>query len=104
MTVEVNGNEFKALAVNSGDIGEKTTISIRPERVRIDDSLENVADAEVVELIYLGDHIRCRLLVEKNSKFIVKIPNSFNNYTLKRGDKKKISWNAADCRALDYEL
>ena len=104
VTVEVNGNEFKALAVNSGDIGEKTTISIRPERVRIDDSLENVADAEVVELIYLGDHIRCRLLVEKNSKFIVKIPNSFNNYTLKRGDKKKISWNAADCRALDYEL
>ena len=73
VTVEVNGNEFKALAVNSGDIGEKTTISIRPE-IRVT-PLENVADMRLLNL-YLGDHIRCRLSVEKIRNLLK--PNSFN--------------------------
>ena len=100
-TIKINGKDVKALAVNCPEIGEKTSISIRPERVKIDDTLENKFDAVVEQLIYLGDHIRCRLMVEKNPKFIVKIPNSFNNYSLKKGDKIKISWQIDDCRALD---
>ena len=37
---------------------------------------ENRTEAQVLELIYHGDHIRCRLAVHGNDDFIVKMPNS----------------------------
>ena len=36
----------------------------------------------MLELIYHGDHIRCRLAVHGNDDFIVKVPNSRANPTL----------------------
>ena len=95
------GKNIKALDINSGKVGKKTTLSIRPERIQIGSALYNKADAIVEELIYHGDHVRCRLNVEKNNEFIVKIPNSFKSIKLKKGQKTKVSWKIEDCRALD---
>jgi putative spermidine/putrescine transport system ATP-binding protein len=91
-----------ALAVNCGAVGSKTTLSIRPERVEIGEkSGSNALDADVLELIYLGDHIRCRLRVLGNEDFIVKVPNAYGHKHLKVGETTKVSWNKDDCRALD---
>lgn len=97
-----NGTSGEALAVNCGDVGSKTTLSIRPERVSIGaESGSNAVVADVLELIYLGDHIRCRMNVLGNDSFVVKIPNASGNKRLVVGEKTKVSWSKEDCRALD---
>ncbi len=101
-TVELaSGKTTKALAVNCGPAGSETLISIRPERVNIGGKGANVTEAHVKELIYLGDHIRCRLDVHGNDEFVVKVPNSAGHEHLSVGETTKISWAAEDARALD---
>ena len=58
-------------------------------------------EARVVELIYLGDHIRCRMEVAGNDSFIVKVPNSHAHAALNVGEATPIGWVTEDCRALD---
>jgi len=55
----------------------------------------------VNEIIYLGDHIRCRLNVHGNDDFIVKIPNASNHARLAVGETTPITWDTEDARALD---
>ena len=82
-------------------MGTYTTLSIRPERVSVGVKGQNTTKAQVLELIYLGDHIRCRMSVEKENEFIVKVPNSSNHTHLEVGEETIVSWSSDDCRALD---
>jgi putative spermidine/putrescine transport system ATP-binding protein len=102
-TVELDGGPtVRALAVNCGAVGTKTMLSVRPERILIGDaSAPNALEARVVELIYLGDHIRCRMEVAGNDTFIVKVPNSHAHAALNIGEVTPIGWVTEDCRALD---
>ena len=96
------GGKCEALAVNCGDAGSETLISIRPERVTISDKKgPNSTKADVLELIYLGDHIRCRLNVHGNDEFVVKVPNAAGHKHLVVGESTQITWDAQDARALD---
>ena len=96
------GGEVGALPVACGGVGTKTQLSIRPERVVIgDDSVTNKLVGKVVELIYLGDHIRCRMEVAGSDEFIVKVPNSHEHAALNVGEETAIGWATDDCRALD---
>jgi putative spermidine/putrescine transport system ATP-binding protein len=85
--------------------GDKTTLSISPGRIAFYDKTVRgkvSLPAKVMELIYLGDHIRCRMQVAGNDEFIAKIPNSNKPISLSPGNKGYVSWNIDDCRALDY--
>ncbi len=96
---------IKAAAVNVSK-GDKTTVSLRPERIEFSSKKPAASKpslpAKVLELIYLGDHIRCRLDVAGNDEFIVKVPNSSLSADLKPGVKGHVSWKTEDCRALDF--
>jgi putative spermidine/putrescine transport system ATP-binding protein len=97
-----NGAMTEALAVNCGEVGDRTTLSIRPERVDLGGKkTKNTTDALVKELIYLGDHIRCRMEVHGNDDFIVKVPNAAGHKHLVEGEKTTVTWAKEDCRALD---
>ena len=75
------GGSVQALKVNVNKVGDKTQLSVRPERVSIKSNKDqsiNKFTGNVKELIYLGDHIRARLDVCGNDEFIVKIPNEGN--------------------------
>ena len=99
------GGNTKALKINVDTIGQRTQLSVRPERVSVNSSNgseENKFQGIVEELIYLGDHIRVRLEVSKNKDFIVKIPNE-GNVAFKERDTVNLSWQANDIRALDLE-
>ena len=102
--VRVNdGSIVKALAVNVKAAGDSCTLSLRPERVVANpDSgeVQNQFNARVEELIYLGDHIRARMLVCGNNEFIVKVPNSADKSILREGLETPVGWLAEDCRAL----
>jgi putative spermidine/putrescine transport system ATP-binding protein len=94
--VDLDNNQgtVKALKINVNGVGEKTQLSIRPERVSINESDNEVNSfsGKIEELIYLGDHIRARLDVCGNNEFIVKVPNE-GNFSHKEGDILNLSWN-----------
>ena len=100
--LENGAGTVKALKVNVGEVGEKTQLSVRPERVSLgsEGNGENVFTGKVEELIYLGDHIRVRLDVCGNNEFIVKVPNE-GSFDYNEGDSIKLNWNPDDIRALD---
>ena len=104
-TVDIDGGgSVQALKVNVNKVGDKTQLSVRPERVSIKSNKDqsiNKFTGNVKELIYLGDHIRARLDVCGNDEFIVKISNE-GNIDLKEGSKINVSWDPKDIRALDY--
>jgi len=104
--VEVDNNAGTVIAkkVNVGGVGDRSTLSLRPERVTVNPepgSLPNIFNGVAEELIYLGDHIRTRFTVLGHDDFIVKIPNSANHAQLEEGGTANIGWTAEDCRALD---
>ncbi|MEO1066450.1 MAG: ABC transporter ATP-binding protein [Pseudomonadota bacterium] len=98
-----DGNAVSALPVNVTK-GGNTTLSIRPERIEInpkDGSVDNMLNGKIAELIYLGDHIRTRMIVSGNDEFIVKVPNKDGSVLLSEGDEATVGWRTEDCRALD---
>ena len=104
VVVDGSGDTVAAFKVKVAGVGERATLSLRPERVVVspeDGSLPNIFLARAEELIYLGDHIRTRFTVCGHDDFIVKIPNSAVHAHLRKGDTVNIGWNVEDCRALD---
>ena len=97
------GGVVKAQQVNVSASGDRTTLSIRPERVELDPpkSQKNVIQGRIEELIYLGDHIRVRMNVAGNDEFIVKVRNRRDRKPLAEGETKSIGWASEDCKALD---
>jgi putative spermidine/putrescine transport system ATP-binding protein len=100
------GDVVKALAVNVGAVGSRTTLSVRPERCVVTAKKSagtSSLDARIEELIYLGDHIRCRMSVAGDDQFIVKVPNTSGQLGLEIGALSQIGWKNDDCRALDFK-
>ncbi len=93
-----------ALPVAVEKTGGRSTLSIRPERVVINPeagAYPNIFEAEVKDVIYLGDHLRTRVSVCGNEDFVVKTSNAGRKGALKRGQKIQVGWSQSDCRALD---
>ncbi|MDX1593419.1 MAG: ABC transporter ATP-binding protein [Gammaproteobacteria bacterium] len=102
--LENDGGTVRALAVNVSGKGEATTLSLRPERVTVnpqESDCQNIFEALVKEVIYMGDHLRTRVEVCGNNDFVIKIPNNQDHDFLKRGERVRVGWRAEDCRALD---
>ncbi len=100
-----DGELIDAKPVNVSQPGERTKVSIRPERVEFNkDRLHadaHTLKAEVKEFIYMGDIFRFRLSVAGNDDFIVKTRNAPDAVKLKPGEHIEIGWLATDCHALD---
>ncbi len=100
-----DGELIDTMPVNVNSVGDRTLVSIRPERVEFNkDRLHadaHTLKAEVLEFIYMGDIFRTRLRVAGNDDFIVKTRNAPDQRRLKPGEKIEIGWRPQDCRALD---
>ena len=102
--VEVDGAKVEALPIRIGGPGAPTTLSLRPERVKlnpVNGACSNVFSGRVEELIYLGDHTRVRASVCGNNDFVIKVPNSEGVPSLTPGANITVGWKKEDCRALD---
>ena len=98
------GGYLNALKVNVDNVDDRTSVSLRPERVMVnpvEGSVDNIFEGKVEELIYLGDHVRTRVNVCGNEEFIVKIPNTQGHRPVKKGQNIQVGWLSDDCRALD---
>ena len=100
-----SGELIQAKPINVTKAGERTRVSIRPERVEFDKSRMKegafTLKAEVLEFIYMGDIFRTRLRVAGRDDFIVKTRNAPDQVRLTPGTQIEIGWLPEDCRALD---
>ena len=98
-----SGDEILANPISVKLKGDKTKISLRPERALInpEEKIENKFKGKIEEVIYHGDHTRIRMNLLGKSQFILKIPNSSTRMDLKLGNEVIIGWHSKDCRALD---
>ncbi len=99
------GELIDATPVNVKEKGQQTLVSIRPERVEFKPEMmptgaHNI-DAEVVEVIYMGDILRAVLRVAGSNDFVMKMRNTQGQTRLTPGEKIKVGWHPQDARALD---
>jgi putative spermidine/putrescine transport system ATP-binding protein len=99
------GELIDATAVNAKEKGGKTLVSIRPERVEFKPEMmppgAHTIEAEVVEVIYMGDILRAVLKVAGSDGFVMKMRNTLGQTKLSPGQKIKVGWHPQDARALD---
>jgi putative spermidine/putrescine transport system ATP-binding protein len=99
------GELIDATAVNAKEKGGKTLVSIRPERVEFKPEMmppgAHMIDAEVLEIIYMGDILRAVLRVAGSDDFVMKMRNTLGQTKLSPGQKIKVGWHPQDARALD---
>ena len=98
------GAVIDAVPVNVSQKGERTRVSIRPERVEFNPQMDpdaHTLEAEVQEFVYMGDVFRTRLKVAGKEDFVVKTRNRADQVRLSPGEKITIGWLPEDCRALD---
>jgi len=100
-----DGSLIDAQPVNVSAPGERTLVSIRPERVEMNAERlrpgAHTLRAEVKEFIYMGDTFRTRLSVAGNEDFVIKTRNAPDQRRLSPGEVIDIGWLPEDCRALD---
>ncbi|MCE8507071.1 ABC transporter ATP-binding protein [Ruegeria pomeroyi] len=100
-----DGELIDCKPVNVSRPGERTRVSIRPERVEFNKSRlkagAHTLKAEVMEFIYMGDIFRTRVRVAGNDEFIIKTRNAPDQVRLEPGAQIEIGWLPEDCRALD---
>ena len=98
-----SGTEIFANPIRVKSKGEKTIVSLRPERAIIDpeEKMDNKHKGKIEEVIYHGDHARVRLNLLGNKEFILKVPNSSARMDIKPGNEINVGWNSHDARALD---
>ncbi len=100
-----SGEIIDAVPVNVNAVGDRTKVSIRPERVEFNPERLHedtyTLNAEVLEFIYMGDIFRTRLKVAGKDDFIIKTRNAPDQQRLVPGQMIKIGWLPEDCRALD---
>ncbi|TMM52530.1 ABC transporter ATP-binding protein [Sulfitobacter sabulilitoris] len=104
--VELDGGALiDAKPINVSKAGERTRVSIRPERVEYNKERlspdAHTLKAEVLEFIYMGDIFRTRLRVAGKDDFVIKTRNAPDQVRLKPGQQIDIGWLPDDCRALD---
>ena len=100
-----NGDKIDATAVNVREVGQATTVSIRPERIEFKPELmpegAHTLPAEVLDVVYMGDILRTRLKVAGQDDFVMKYRNTLGQARLSPGDSIRVGWHPQDARALD---
>lgn len=99
-----DGSIVRANPICVGKAGQATSMSIRPERIRLNaaaEACENRLSAKLAEFIYFGDHVRLRLEIAGQQGFMVKVPVGELDSRWQVGDSLNVGWMSHDIRALD---
>lgn len=82
---------------------ERVQLLVRPEKIRLVTNgpreNEQTLAGKVVDLIYLGDHLRVHIDCGQESRLIVKLPNVANGPALGIGDNVTLGWSLQDSHA-----
>jgi putative spermidine/putrescine transport system ATP-binding protein len=98
-----SGESVIARAVNIAGAGQPTSLSLRPEKVRLagGGTTLNKITARFRNMLYQGDHVRFLLNVDADRQFTIRQPAGPAMSGLTQGDALPLYFAADDCRALD---
>jgi putative spermidine/putrescine transport system ATP-binding protein len=99
-----SGETVMAHAVGVAEVGQRTMLSVRPERLEINSGtagLVNRFKGTVIEVIYFGDHNRVRLAMAGQEDFVARIPVGAPSSALRPGQEVDVAWSPDHCRALE---
>jgi putative spermidine/putrescine transport system ATP-binding protein len=98
----------KSFIVNDTKKGDKVLLSIRPEKIILSPKeglVKNIFNATIIDLLYIGDHIRIIANIEGDDQdIIIRHSVSLTSTSHKKGDKIQLGWSREDCRALDHMI
>lgn len=98
-----SGESILAVPAASLRPGDRTIVCVRPEAIELGAlhrEAENQVRAEVLERIYLGDHVRLRLRAGGGDGFLVKLHPTSHAQAWQAGDLTVVRWQPDACRAL----
>lgn len=98
------GPVVEARAADATHVGDPCIVSIRPERVALAattarDLGDDALSAVVLEVVYLGDHLRVRLALGEDTELIVKRPAAAGLGGLAVGQPAAVAWQSFHARA-----
>jgi putative spermidine/putrescine transport system ATP-binding protein len=103
-------NRIDGTLVEAVSNGDAVTVSLRPERVQIRTAGHTIDGdpgcrlaGSLREIIYLGDHVRARVMLAGNEEFMVKRPISEAKTLPRVGEDVDVSWAPEHCRAFAQE-
>ena len=79
------------------------TLALRPERMHLgpaDANTNNALTAQVLQLIYCGEHYRIELALAGGTGIVVKVPNTQHHDLPSVGESITVSWRHDDCKVL----
>ena len=97
------GDDVLATPAGGMRTGDRTILCVRPESVQLAAMRHdgpNQFKAEVLERIYLGDHVCLRLRACGSDGFLAKLHRDSPMPALQAGDWCFVRWRPEDCRAL----
>ncbi|CCG08505.1 ABC transporter ATP-binding protein [Pararhodospirillum photometricum] len=98
-----DGQRITARAVVGAGPGSRTSVSIRPERIHLDDigPEANQLPGLIEETIYHGDHVRVRARIAGNPDFTIKLRYRASRILPETGAAVVAAVAPEDCLALD---
>ncbi|MSP31186.1 MAG: ABC transporter ATP-binding protein [Acetobacteraceae bacterium] len=98
------GPEVEARIADATRVGDLCIVSIRPERVALaavsaQEMGDNALSVVVLEIVYLGDHLRLRLALGQETELIVKRPAAAGLGGLAVGQLAAVAWQGFHARA-----
>ncbi|MGF6177918.1 ABC transporter ATP-binding protein [Ensifer sp. 4252] len=104
--IAIDGGQTVIATRSSLNVGDRTTLSIRPERLHVLDaaagSIGNDYPATIEETIYCGDHVRFRIKILDRTDWIVKVADRSVIQQIESTRALRIGWRVEDCLALDH--
>lgn len=97
-----SGAIVQTLAVGSGTIQQRATLSIRPERIALGPAATacaNCFDARLEKVTYHGERIRLQARLAGGGVIFANSPPTFGDAGVSTGATIKVGWRAEDCRA-----
>jgi spermidine/putrescine transport system ATP-binding protein len=104
--VQCNGIGIAVLPIDDLRIGEKATISLRPERIAVEGDLsqfENRFGGRVLHVTYQGSLIKYEVELPSGDKIIVDAQPGAERAVLHPGDEVEVGWTAACCVLVEDE-
>ena len=103
-SMTLNGRVVTGQVAAGLGAGDPALLVVRPEKIHLadghSDMRTNRLSGQVLESIYVGDHLRVVVGLEGGEQLVVKHPTYFGGRNINIGDIVEVGWHPADTRIL----
>lgn len=103
-SMTLNGRVVTGQVAAGLGAGDPALLVVRPEKIHLTDGHSdmrtNRLSGQVLESIYVGDHLRVVVGLEGGEQLVVKHPTYFGGRNINIGDIVEVGWHPADTRIL----